>query len=305
MTKNLLLRFGVAALACLLLVACAQSELEVSPAPSATPQPAPTATATLTLVPTATPTRSLSAPRIPTTGEFPLGEDFLFEDQTPTCQLPCWQGLVVGKSGQEDVQSVFDFNYGGEDSGIVGMISLFHYWSPATEIGTQFAVEIIMDDDTHTLRSIGFSWLTLPGASPFVDIDPQRVIAELGEPDFAMAAVLRTAMGKMADVHVLMVYRQGTQFEFSYILDVDDRPSGDTVRFCLGQQVGQIEGRVTITEPLTDGLEDLTAVQARFINPDRQYYDLVPLEEIFTVSAKEVTSRIQQGEDVCLTAALD
>jgi hypothetical protein len=268
-------------------------------------------TLTPTSVPTATPTLPSPARSIPTIGDFTLGRDFLFEHETPSCQLPCWQGLIVGESDREDVRSVFEdvFGYSGSediftysgDSGIPGMIALRNSWSPATQLGTAFGVEVIIEESSSILESVSFSW----GSNGFVNMSPQRTIEELGEPEYIMTAVPRAGMGKMARVIMTMIYAEGISFDFFYILDIDDKPTEDTVTFCLSQQEELEDGSVTIVQPLVGGLQDLTPVQAAYVTPAIEDFGLHPIEEVFGVGIEEVTQRIQRGEDVCLTATLD
>lgn len=226
---------------------------------------------------------------------------------------------MPGESGREDIQAFFEetlgysgsediFIYGGDYSGyggIPGMSYLFHYWNPATERGTVFGIGITVEENTYILQSVDFVWDTLPTASTFINMNPQRTIQELGEPSYLMAAVPRAGRGNMARVIVSMVYNEGISLTFFYKLNVEDNPSGDTVDFCLDQFDGQSGGRVALLQPLSNGLENLTPVQAAFVNSDIEYYELAPFEEVFAATTEEITQRIQQGEDVCLMAPLD
>ena len=80
-----------------LLVACvmvfsACAEPAPTPAPTPTPAPAPS--------PTPAPT--------PVFGAGKVGNDFLFGNQPKGCELPCWQGLIIGQSDAGDIQATLD-----------------------------------------------------------------------------------------------------------------------------------------------------------------------------------------------------
>lgn len=70
---------------------------------TATPTCTPTATTTHppspTPEPTLPPTTGIPAPALPGS----MGTSFLLGGNSPDCQLPCWNGLVIGESDTEDI----------------------------------------------------------------------------------------------------------------------------------------------------------------------------------------------------------
>ncbi len=140
----------------LTLTACAAA----AESPTPTASPSPTATATVTPSPTATatsptPSNTPEAADISLTDtipDAPIFNGYLFAPyDDPECQLPCWQGLVIGESGRDDVQEVFARLTGIED------YDFFEDYEVEDQLDLGILEPISLD------RAAGYEWLREPG----------------------------------------------------------------------------------------------------------------------------------------------
>jgi hypothetical protein len=295
--------------------------------PTATPPPAPTATPTPTPTPTPTsqPTKVtplvwptytpvITLPPLPPLGDSITGTDILFGSSTPDCQLPCWRGLVIDRSGQDDIQAMYEEVFGIDETydifgattrstTIPGVFEVS--LSQSSESGNYLTVNAYVSKETGTLRGLDIAWddLTIGESTT-----PLRVIRELGEPLLMLAAVhgMQGHIDPDHDpgwLHLTIVYKEGIAFYYLNKVIIQNRRSANriverSVRFCLSENDGV--GSVNLMRPLAGGLDSLTPYQELSIVTSASGVELRPLQEIFNVSLAEVTELALQGGDACL-----
>ena len=215
-----------------------------------------TASATATLEPTATelPPPTVTPGPSPTPLPTPpvpaaiASKDFLFGSEDSDCRLPCWQGLIVGQSGREDIQLFFDTVFGfngtreffpeGEtgDSTIPGLALTGHGWNLNAEPYEGFGTRVWADEETYILEGLDISstadqidrWLT-----------PQSIIQELGRPSYFLLSIGGTEIGAIGVARLYIIYEEGVLFRFENEINVyppiiSDPPPEFDIIVCLG-----------------------------------------------------------------------
>lgn len=132
------------------------------------------------------------------------------------------------------------------------------------------------------------------------DIRPQRAIRELGAPSYWFAAVQGNVPASTIDIASFMIYANGISFlHYAISLPIESTATQNGVQvalahFCLGEYG---PGLVTIVEPLTDGLENLSPVQEEVY---ARVEHLAPLSEVMGVDLQALTSRVMREENTCI-----
>lgn len=300
-------------------------------APTETEKPslAPSLTASPTLTLTRPPSTATftSTPLLPTPS-FPVWSDntlmigqLLFEDTVPECQLPCWQGLNIGKSGPQEIQNLFDtvFGFNGtldffadnpiaaftglETSGVSGIYDTGYIW----EVGDGgIRVITAFDEQTMKLEGLILKWTVSEKERFEVDLTPERTIRELGTPTYTLAAFNGLGTDALVQLSYLMIYDKGLAFDFYTWAWVETTPEVGTVRYCLDDPEipsGPYLGRIVITEPLVDGLNNLSPLQVATFGREIDTESLLPVEDVFGVTGAEITQLVSQG-NTCLSATV-
>ena len=242
--------------------------------------------------------------------------EFFLGGNDPECQLPCWNGLIIGESGQEDIQAVFD-----DALGLNGMVDLFaeppahfpsayategfdvagYQWSDSNRL-SYLQAYLFVEEDTHVLQGMLFHW---GGESR--QFDPPKslrpILRELGPPSQLLVDL--SPMEWSSYVYrfsIAAIYQEeGISFILFGSLPVDTEIW--QADYCLGDNFSLEE--VYITEPLQNGLRDLSPLQEDLLNAVNDWYRFDSSEEVLGLTAEEVTALAMQDEDVCLTIQLE
>jgi hypothetical protein len=286
-----------------------------------TPTPRPTLTSQPTRPPTQTPTPTPDVPP-PALSDTLLTNDFFFgPGSVPGCELPCWQGLVVGESGRAEIQAMYDtvLGFNGTRQFILDNPDQSsriwlpdEYWGggylwfglpgdPATEGSENFAVSFVYEMETFRLVELKFR-SSVPRFN--ASLSPQRVIRELGEPSHLIIAVRGGERGDRLGLSLELLYVDGYVFQFSEAFIPTD-PNDDAVEVCLGHSYWQAGGydvggiTIRIFEPFGESLGNLPPLvkaELRFLESDA----FIPITDYFDVSLEDITELALQDEDACL-----
>lgn len=301
------------------------------PAPSGTPgvtEATPTAgeaSPTLTLAPQAAEATSPPEPTNtpyytpPPFSAVSISDDFFFEGLDLDCPLPCWQGLMVGESGRDEIQHVFDtvFAFNGtrdflpenvQGRTVPGIYGTGWSWITNEEADQHFGIGVWVDEESYLLRGIHFDWSS---NAMDANMTPQRIIEHLGEPSYATVSVARSEVATHGNLTLTLIYDRGLAFYLPVgapiTITSTEEGYDESLLLCLSgpawsssEYAIDYAKRAYLMEPLSAGLDDLTPLQEYFIGHDGSS----PLQELFGVTLAEVTQRVRQGEEVCLTAFL-
>jgi hypothetical protein len=188
----------------LILTACTAA----TGSPTPTPSPSPAPPVTFTPMPTNTPSPTVTSTPADGIPDAPIFNGYLLTPyDDPECQLPCWQGLVIGESGRDDVQETFarltqvdgyDFfeDFEVEDHTnlwIPDSISLDRAagfeWYREPGVGLHFLGLIaIMDENEKTLEGLA---INTGGDS----LTPQEVFVKLGAPSLILVFMQQALHG--------------------------------------------------------------------------------------------------------------
>jgi hypothetical protein len=279
-----------------------------TPTETSTPTVAPTATRSPTVTPISTPVPDIPTPALTRH----ILDDLFFGGSSPDCRLPCWHDLRVNVSDRDDIQHMFDtvfgfrrFLYPLSDffaSPPHGYDTIGHYWGLGSENRYgQFYLLADINKSTGKLATLDFQFHTrLTEYRP--DVRPQRILRELGAPVLWLVSLPEHG-GQGDNFHLrmssLMVYDDGISFYHPMDLHVDSPFTQNGVEvfsteFCLDTYFDSI---ATIGEPLADGFNNLTPAQ----EPIYGIRDgMVPIEEVFSISAEEIARRVTNENHLCL-----
>jgi len=272
----------------------------------------PTGTPLLSAQPvTIIPPTSFSTPPTPSLPP-EIRDNFLFNTgNLPSCKLPCWQGLAIGKSNTKDVQgvldSIFDFNGAvwylppGSWTPPPGMQGIGYIW----DIGDQppsgtFESHFWIDERTDTLEDIHFYWVPInfqPATSP------QRIVRELGAPSYWLLSI---AGRPLAQIDSVMIYDEGLIFshggvvEVRNVLNSNNEITNAIAEFCLDRD--DYWGSANIGRPIKSGLDNLSPIQSK-------YYGLSiktnkPVQEEIGMRIEELTQLALTIEHPCVSVDL-
>lgn len=234
-----------------------EPEPTVTTMPSLTPMPTrtkrPSATPSVTLTPGPSPTPA-PTPRF---GAGKVGSDFLFGNQPEGCELPCWQGLVIGKSDAEDAQRMFEeaFGFGGTNAarpedlfvnvGVPGLLRLTHQWH--FDSGFSF-VSTLLQENTHVLEAV----LLYGDADRFEPYtSPQNILRNMGVPSHILFRTQPAEVGGWYGSELLFSYEEGVTIRYPPFLSREiSQASGITLELCLGNLSESYGTRIYITPPL-------------------------------------------------------
>jgi len=217
----------------------------------------------------ATPTRQLATNPDSYDSKFfqtPLANDILFApSKDPDCLLPCWQGLRVGISNREDVETMFQEVFQvGLDGSVFAPIEVSyskyydsadvpgtqvggHTWhslppqrTPHTDVaqaGSLLGVYVRVDRDTGLLRGIEIDQDAVGGYRVHT---AQQIFEKLGQPSEIYA---RAGFGTTSDpdaksfTELLLVYREGLAFFLSFgFLPKPAEGGGYFYEYCFDQE---------------------------------------------------------------------
>jgi hypothetical protein len=297
-------------------------------ASSLTPTPTKTHIVTSTPFFLPTPTIELTPTDILPTPSFNdslVADSFIFTPSIdPDCKLPCWQGLQIGVSNQEDIQRVLDEVFGfngtldffsnnpfeGDDLRgygiqIIPELYVTGYkwrWLPNESL----EIFLWVDENSSTLQAIRFSWVS---AGSFNEPSPEIILKNLGKPDYIMVSdpMVKRAGGRTDKVstRLMIVYEEGIAFRipvFQVRIKSEEGVNGLEYygEFCFEDDEASYHGEASIMEPLSGNLDNLTPLQDMFIGRwiEHSAWELVPFEDIYDATLEEATELALQEECV-------
>lgn len=257
------------------------SVLSLTPTATATASSTPSPTRRPTYTPLPTPTITQTPVPVPPREEWDLPYDFLFESSPADCQLPCWQGLEIGRSGAEEIQHMFDttFGYAGRKDFFAHPLRTSPVVTGVEELGTccgseGIAVNLWIDQDTRILRGLRFTWDGYKDT--FADLSLERVFREFGPPsDFYIYENPVFVVNYYDLYEFLVVYEElGLAYKFRALLpsirevdDLDNHPLGFTA--CFDEESWVLRSfacrRFYIVEPFETDALVITSLQSQII----------------------------------------
>lgn len=333
--KSVKIRITILILTLAGLTACAAPQpVTVSPSLLPTVTPSPTvATATQTPSPTATripsSTPILPTPVLPKSDETNIYlADLLFSQAYSNCQLPCWQGLIIGQSTPEQARRLFndsfafngisDLSFNTRDTEFLGVEGLKGYYPLGYEWVTEgdiISIGTLFEVDKEVLAGIVFKWITGDYGRPAVRITPQQVIEEIGLPDHFLVATDGTARADIGNARIQLIYHQGIVVNFDHFIPIevvfDPANPGyfqsRTEELCLDNQdeIEWVIGSILLTESFDPDLADLSSLQRRFTTNVINFRQLKPLSDVFDISPEGLTELVHTQDNVCLYKEAD
>lgn len=294
----------------------ASSEPTTTVAPTSTPIAILTETPSAT--PTATPTVGPSPTSIPTPafGSSRVGNDFLFGNQPEGCELPCWQGLVVGESDTHDVQQAFEtaFGFSGmsdlpmekaftDSQGKPDLLVLPQQWFFG-DSGDTFFVGARVQKDSLMLQMIQFYG---QGSQFEPYVNPQWILRNLGTPSHLLVSLGITEAANWANLELLISYSRGITVYYGLrvvpVVGLDS--SNPSAELCLSNMTKYPLIDVFLTRPFEgdDTNTLLSPLSYKGIDLDKvRVENYRPLEEVFGISLEEVTKLAQERDNACIYA---
>ena len=272
--------------------------------------PSPTVTVTL-------PTPSATVTEMPITGNptpRPLPEDFdfrtfLFADNP--CQLPCWQGLVVGKATLDDVLHTSDQTL-SRRMGVaepwrpehLGVLAGSNWLFP--DEGGFFTFEAFFDSD-HTLTGLLFHTSNM---TAYPTISLALILDKLGIPDFWTLNWNRggfyqrnSSFRELDYMPWELIYKEGIYIKMRVFGPVTPLNS-DYLEYFLTvckQSTTNDFTHILLAAPYEDIHPDLLD-QISWIDDDpARFNDDQIVEDTFGMSKDAVMAHFMASEDACLT----
>lgn len=302
---------------------------DTAPPPTVTITSSLTATATATNTPLSAPTATVlrsrddlppgPTPSLPEDFDF---REFLFADNP--CQLPCWQGLVIGESTADDVQQVFDdtlgfdgaidffepgaFLHRGGSLMVLGHIPeglylIGYSWTLPHDEGI-FTVAAVLDRD-DILVGLEFDTWNLrasrnPSLAPFM--------ADLGVPDYwtldwdPQGFVLGDANKDSDYMPWELLYKKGVYVQMLVRGPVMPLDPPDNLEFILTlcEQAESLSTKVFLTSPYSD-IQEFAPNQMVPTGDLTRFMDDQIVEDTFGMSKDAVMAHFMASDDACLT----
>jgi hypothetical protein len=305
------------------------SPLLQTPAPVSTPSVV-AAVPGITVLPTSTPIGPTPVLPLSTDTDFFL-DDLFFGSAAPNCQLPCWQGLVVGQSSMADVQRMFDttFDFQGkvdfaqnnplQDKNEVAYFknisSVFYTGYIWKYPNSQIYVVALVNSNMNILDGLVIRAFVSDPLAYKVHLTVQSVLRQLGTPNVFMAQLSQSEAAEVGGANILMVYQKGLVFEFTSSIPIvlpsqDPSLTRATAQFCLQDNEikrdnfitgGESSAEIVLMPPLIDNFNDLSPVQSWAVQPAiRKNNPLLPISNVFGVTVEEITRRALNEDNPCL-----
>jgi hypothetical protein len=179
---------------------------------------------------------------------------------------------------------------------------VWYSWRPN---GDYVEAYVWTENSTNVLRGLRFAWQYSAKNVLNTQTSPQNMIREFGAPTRMFASVYGTELGNEGVLKLMMVYEQG----FAYNADIrvpiySEGAKKAAAQFCLDGQVWSGEqdagGRVlSIFEPLTDGLNNLSPIQNELFGVLILRLRLVPIQELFEMTTEQIAQKAVQEDDAC------
>jgi hypothetical protein len=292
-----------------------------------TPTGIPGQAETPTLAVSYAPTAVLPTPSLPLSNKvgFPFSDFFFDNSGYPGCELPCWKGLTIGKSNSEQVQHMFDTEFGFKgtldfrtvptltkaDLETLGVGNLpetyimgYGWFNRPTGL---FQVAAALNQNTDLFDGLAFLWTVNQPSGFQVDMTPQDFLKRLGTPSQMWASVNISESATVGGLDLIMVYDQGIVLKWVSSVPMTLSNGSIKAKFCLGKSTPEagtgLLGSIYIVEPFPNDPSHLStfqqAVQAN-INRTIKIRGLVPFEDVFGITPDAATQLALKGGDNCI-----
>lgn len=249
-----------------------------------------------------------------------LPREFLFEQQTPTCELPCWHDLRIGDSNPERIQSTFEtvfhinkdlFSESSLEQGEVfedvpGLT--FASWGETVsqEPFQRFEVDVWITEEGHILQGISFRSRYEPYNTT---LTLERVIQELGNPDYLYASIGDIGLTDYASIILLPVYTRGIAFMITMYVPILSR-EGDSIEieYCLDSPYPRTDSDTAFLSIFTyaylvasfQNIDNLDTLQGYLIGSEIESHEMEPFENSFGINIEQLQALIQDDNTLCL-----
>ena len=183
-------------------------------------------------------------------------------------------------------------------SDLPGTYVMDYVWYPKPS--GLFDVATLLDQNSDQVVGLIFEW-SVNGSPAFqIDMTPQDFLQRLGTPSQMLASVSISESATVGGVHLLVVYDHGVVLHWISSVPM----SSMKAKFCLGSSTyaagGGLGGQITIVEPFTDRLNNLSAFQKIVVANQIQIHGLLPFEDVFGITPEAATQLALKGGDNCL-----
>jgi len=160
---------------------------------------------------------------------------------------------------------------------------------PYREIAFRF------DKQTRILKQISFYFM----GTDDTGLSPDRVMRELGIPQFIFIKVRPTEVMAMRAGGLELVYKDGLVFFYQSTVQAERIQTGDwQAEFCFSEKFRN-PSSFTLIKPLStsDDLTNLLSSQQATIQPDLD--EFVPIDQAFGVSILEFSTEVERENNTC------
>ncbi len=304
----------------------AQDATRISTDPS---PPLATSTPTPRELGTAGTSSSPDAQEITSTPTLPswMSSDFLFGRSSPDCQLPCWNGLIVGESSADKVQAFFDEELGfnrtqdfteepSDDALYTRLYGVDHLdvngyrWVLRTPPGYErerLDLLVWLDEETAILRGSMFLWNARLENDLDQHLTPGIILRQLGTPDYVFVTFYETIDTTQGVMSLLMIYNWGFSYRGDVNVPISWSADSLTFEFCLGgeQWGGSFNAgprQITITEPLPGDIHHLSPLQERLFGDSLDVEGFRYLDDFFDLTPSQLAESTAQDQSSCFTS---
>ena len=294
------------------------------PPPTVTPRPTFTqrATPTSTVTPTTNPSPTPEPTPIPTPGVPPtrvpleatrLNQDIFFgESAVANCELPCWNGLTVGQSGEDDIEAFFKNVIGLDEppraveispSDILDLPDTYsrrtYEWMPLydseDEEGGDFGLTLYYYRSPATLAGIRINSMYGPFDR---GMTPQRVLRELGTPSDIHMSVSDPERSIDGFTSLYILYSEG--YIFRYLTYITFNLVDGGVQFCLDDYHWNNDYDLyTVSAYIVEPFTEIPPFIQAFYHGGFTFEESNTMSAIFGVSLEEVTDMVTENDWAC------
>jgi hypothetical protein len=278
---------------------------------------------TVVPAPTDTPSPTRFFPPTPTLSPALL-EALFFGGKSEDCQLPCWEGLSIGESTPEDVQSVFDrifgvngYLYDTSDwaNNLPEYTEMAEFWrfepedTSSSYVG-KFYVLAWVDSESQLLEGLQFNFSVIftPGSEePQPDANFQRILRELKTPSTWLVELRPGGQGEGFHIqfYSYIKYASGINFYHFGELPATVSSTADgieqyTAELCLSDHFAR---SINISRPITESGANPTPLQ-EFLNQPVDM-EVIPIEDALGINLKAIYQRATEEDNPCFVVVVD
>lgn len=264
-------------------------------------------------------------PLVPDARDFNFAEFFFDDTIVPNCELPCWRGLIIGRSKADNVKYLFDNTFGVEGARNVGLgvlklraankdqNTISYLWTiEPIGIGA-FAVRTRLAQDGGRLQLMMFYWEMGDSSKLEIRMTPVDVVKRLGAPSHLLASANLQGGASSGTIALLMIYDQGVVFEFTRQIPTrivfKDAVHKDVdsvfLDLCLADTIaipGEtfLTGNVYLMPAFLDGLNQMLPIQQELVASSITRNSLEPIENVFQIDSNQFSELALTRLDPCL-----